>query len=182
MDVQRLTDMMTGDFSSQAQSVQDTDYYDIRLHMRPIWTNDKAANWLYVEQAVASAEDRPYRQRVYKVTKGDDGVFESAVFTLPDEKSYAGAWKNTDIFKKIKPADLSERTGCTVFLKKMADGSFKGATHKSDCESALRGASYATSKVEVHTDRLESWDQGFDAEGKQVWGAEKGGYVFMKQQ
>jgi hypothetical protein len=25
-----------------------------------------------------------------------------------------------------------------------------------------------------------SWDRGFDANGNQVWGAEKGGYIFKK--
>ena len=29
-------------------------------------------------------------------------------------------------------------------------------------------------------DRLLSWDRGFDAAGKQVWGAEKGPYEFLR--
>jgi hypothetical protein len=29
-------------------------------------------------------------------------------------------------------------------------------------------------------DGMESWDQGWDAEGQQVWGATKGGYRFDK--
>jgi hypothetical protein len=28
--------------------------------------------------------------------------------------------------------------------------------------------------------QLLSWDRGYDKEGKYVWGAEKGGYVFDK--
>ena len=36
-------------------------------------------------------------------------------------------------------------------------------------------------EVSMESGRIESWDQGFDANGKQVWGAEKGGYVFLKQ-
>jgi hypothetical protein len=31
-------------------------------------------------------------------------------------------------------------------------------------------------------DRLESWDRGFDAAGVQVWGSEKGPYVFVRDQ
>jgi CpeT protein len=27
---------------------------------------------------------------------------------------------------------------------------------------------------------LLSWDRGWDVNGKQVWGAEKGGYIFVK--
>jgi hypothetical protein len=26
-----------------------------------------------------------------------------------------------------------------------------------------------------------SWDRGYNADGKQVWGAEKGGYRFVKK-
>ncbi|MFM7544645.1 MAG: CpcT/CpeT family chromophore lyase [Ignavibacteria bacterium] len=29
---------------------------------------------------------------------------------------------------------------------------------------------------------LESWDQGFDKNGVQVWGAIKGGYIFVREQ
>jgi len=28
--------------------------------------------------------------------------------------------------------------------------------------------------------RVVSWDRGFDAEGNHIWGAEKGGYEFVK--
>jgi hypothetical protein len=28
---------------------------------------------------------------------------------------------------------------------------------------------------------MVSWDQGWNGEGKQVWGATKGGYIFVKQ-
>ena len=48
-------------------------------------------------------------------------------------------------------------------------------------ESTLRGASSATSEVEVHPDRVVSWDRGFDAERKHVWGAEKGYSAVLRQ-
>jgi hypothetical protein len=44
----------------------------------------------------------------------------------------------------------------------------------------LRGASFANSIVTVTQNEILSWDQGFDKEGKQVWGATKGGYRFIK--
>jgi CpeT protein len=72
-DLDRLVEGMTGTFSSAAQAAADPDnFFDIRLQMVPIWT-DRAepdgARWLYVEQASAEALDRPYRQRVYRVSK-----------------------------------------------------------------------------------------------------------------
>jgi hypothetical protein len=29
--------------------------------------------------------------------------------------------------------------------------------------------------------KIVSWDRGFDASGAQVWGAEKGGYIFLNE-
>ena len=42
---------------------------------------------------------------------------------------------------------------------------FNGATGDKTCPSELRGASYATSKVTVDTDKIISWYHGFNAEG-----------------
>ena len=53
-----------------------------------------------------------------------------------------------------------------------------GSTREDACKSTLRGSNYATSQVEITADSVSSWDQGFDANGEQVWGAVKGAYVF----
>ncbi len=180
-DLELLVSFMVGDFSSQVQSQRDSDFYDIRLHIRPIWMQDKANHWLYVEQAVASAESKPYRQRVYKVeSDGADG-YKSIVYTLPDQANWAGKYKTPEAFDLLKPTDLSLREGCTVFLKKQKDGSYAGATQGIGCESTLRGAKYASSKATITKNVLRSWDQGFNEKGEQVWGAKKGAYEFVKQ-
>jgi CpeT protein len=44
----------------------------------------------------------------------------------------------------------------------------------------LRGATYATSEVIIKNQQMISWDRGYDSSDRQVWGAEKGGYVFEK--
>ena len=66
-ELDTLVEWMTGSFSSQAQAQADERYYDIRLEMVPIWTDRDDGRWLYVEQAAASALERPYRQRIYRV-------------------------------------------------------------------------------------------------------------------
>jgi CpeT protein len=180
-DLKQLLQYMTGDFSSEAQSKRDSDYFDIRLHIYPIWTADKANHWLYVEQATAAAQNKPYRQRVYKVERDGDTGFKSIVYTLAEPAKFVGGYKNAALFDQIKPADLSLREGCTVFLKKQRTGAFIGATDGSGCESTLRGAKYASSKVTITANMLQSWDQGFNEKGEQVWGATKGGYEFIKQ-
>ena len=37
-----------------------------------------------------------------------------------------------------------------------------------------------TMRLTVRKDKIVSWDRGYDADGNQVWGAVKAGYVFDK--
>lgn len=178
VELKELFSLMQGSFNSENQAKQDSSYYNISLHMYPIW-KDKG-NYLYVEQALNSMQQRPYRQRVYKVTRLNDSVFSSAIYTIPHDSLWIGKWKTPQDFDRISPEYLVERTGCEVLLKRLGENHYKGATGVKTCESSLRGASYATSEVEITTQQILSWDRGFDSEGNHVWGAEKAGYVFDK--
>lgn len=177
--VDELHRLMTGSFDSRAQAGADESYYAIALHMYPIW-EDQEGKWLYVEQSLYDGQDAPYRQRVYKLEQGKKGEFLSRVYTLPNPDDFIGAYKTPAKFNDLKPEDLIEREGCAVFLTRDADGTYRGSTNKNDCQSSLRGASYATSRVSINQSFVQSWDQGFNAAGEQVWGATEGGYMFLK--
>ena len=176
----KLLKVMTGSFNSQLQSEKDSSYYNISLHMYPIWKSNKE-DWLYVEQALISMQDKPYRQRVYKLELLDDGTYASHVYLINEPDKFIGKWNEPAFFGQFDKSDLTKREGCTVFMKKEENGMYVGATRGQDCKSNLRGASYATSKVTISKNKIESWDQGFNTNNEQVWGAEKGGYVFIKQ-
>ena len=64
-----LFELMQGSFDSKKQSFDDSNYFDITLHMYPIW--DNRGNFLYVEQSVSSMQETPYRQRIYEITNFD---------------------------------------------------------------------------------------------------------------
>ena len=175
----RVAAALIGTFSSEAQSLADESYFHVRLVHTPIWPGLVGEHWLYVEQAVASALDRPYRQRVYHVYSDGDGV-RSDVYLLPgDVSQYAGGWDRPEMFESIGPENLEPRTGCAIHLTASATG-FSGSTHDRDCGSTRDGAAYATSIVELSQGRITSWDRGFDADGDQVWGAVDGPYVFER--
>ncbi|MCB0727854.1 MAG: chromophore lyase CpcT/CpeT [Ignavibacteriae bacterium] len=180
LDSESLLSLMEGSFSSEEQAKNDSDYYDIRLHMKRIWPEMSSAHWLYVEQSVAGSEDKPYRQRVYRISNTVEGRFESEVYTMNDPLRFAGAWKEENPLSELTPDSLTLRDGCTVTLTMMEYGVYEGSTTGDNCESDLRGAKYATSEVKITEDGIISWDRGFDAEGKQVWGAKKGGYIFLR--
>ncbi len=178
-DVDRVAEWLTGSFDSSRQAADDDRYFDISLHVVPIWEGRDNGPWLYVEQAVSAAADRPYRQRVYRVVERE-GAVVSEVYTLPgDAMAFAGKWREPAAFDAISPEDLEKRDGCAVFLTRDGDR-YVGGTRGEGCASTLQGAAYATSEVVVTSDRLESWDRGFDEADRQVWGAEAGPYVFRR--
>lgn len=181
VDVNRLRDMLVGRFDSAEQAQADPDHYaNIRLHMAVIWPDRKDGPWLYVEQAAARTSQKPYRQRVYRLLRKGDRLV-SEVYELPgDPLRFAGAGFDPSKVADLAPAQLSHKVGCDVVLSPVEDG-FIGGTVGSGCASALLGASYATSEVRIYRDRLETWDRGYDKDGKQVWGAEKGPYVFRRK-
>lgn len=175
--LKKCTQWMQGIFSSEAQSHSDSNYFHIVLKMKPIWKHSKDCKWLFVEQAMVGYEAKPYRQRVYKVTATDSNIV-SDVYEFAMPLRFAG---NPGLFEKTMTTDsLIHRQGCAVYLKAFAD-SFSGATLPGVCMSTLRGAKYATSKVNITATEIHSWDQGFDAANKQVWGAIKGPYKFVKK-
>lgn len=181
-DLETLVSWMTGSFSSTEQAERDPEnFMDIRLEMHPIWSARRDGYWLYVEQGAADALDRPYRQRVCRVRMLESGFIESAVFMLPgDALSWAGAWREPRRFDAISARDLEPREGCELLLVRIENGHFIGTTSERTCPSELRGASYAVSRALVMPEGMDTWDRGYDDEGRQVWGATAGPYEFRR--
>lgn len=170
---------MAGEFGSEAQSKADTAYFNIKLRMKPICSDSKNGYWLYIEQAIATAEQKPYRQRVYHVYKQDDTTVVSKVYELKTPKLYIGVWGSAGMLQSLTQDSIIDRKGCAIFLHKMGKN-FIGSPLGKECLSSLRGAAYATPEVTIYKKKLISWDRGWNAEDKQMWGTEKGGYVFVR--
>lgn len=174
-----LVNWMTGSFNSEEQARNDSDYYNITLEMHRIWEKRNDGYWLYVEQAVATAKDKPYRQRIYHIFE-EDGDLKSVIYSIPDEKKFIGGWKDISIFNNLAPEQIETREGCEVIIKRKDENTFIGSTVEKNCTSNLRGAAYATTEVTITKDTMISWDRGFNDKDEQVWGATKGGYIFKK--
>lgn len=171
---------LAGSFSSEEQAAVDSDYRHITLRMSRICPDRTDGYWLYVEQAVAGYQNQPYRQRVYHIYQYDDTTFYSDVYLIPHPLRFTGAWRTVQPLNTLHSDSLTLKKGCTTFIHPADAGTFEGATRGRNCPSDLRGAAYATSQVIISRDRLVSWDRGYDTNDHQVWGAEKGGYIFRK--
>lgn len=180
--MQELARFMVGSFSSAAQAAEDPqNFKDIRLEVVRIWADRSDGPWLYVEQAAAESLAKPYRQRVYRLSMLPGGRFRSDIYTLKgDPLKHAGAGRHSAPLSGLTPEDLEMRSGCAVILAADGNGTYRGSTQARDCESSLRGAVYATSDVQVDALGMVSWDRGFDAAGRQVWGSIAGGYRFRR--
>lgn len=178
-DVDQLVHWMVGSYSSEEQHLKDTaNYFHIKLNMTQIWKENKNGYWLYIEQAVADYYDKPYRQRVYHVYEKEPGTFVSAVYTFADPLRFTHQPELLE--KTLTPDSITQKEGCEVILKKIDKKTFSGGTEGKQCPSERKGASYASAIVTVTANELHSWDRGYDAAGKQVWGAEISGYIFKK--
>lgn len=177
-DLKMLAGMMTGHFSSEAQSKADTNFLHISLIMELVWTERTDGYWLYVEQALASRMNLPYRQRMYHLQIIDEKTIASKVYELPNPEKFIGAWKDKSKLQGLTVENLIDRQGCSIFLQKTGRKKFAGSTPGNECLSSLRGATYATSEVVITPKKLLSWDRGWNEKGEQVWGSEAGAYVF----
>lgn len=179
-DLDTLAHWMTGSFSSERQAKFDTSYFDVHLHMSRIWRTRTDGIWMIVEQAMAASPQAPYRQRVYRIRRVEENMIEIEIYTWKDPKRVIGAWKDSTLVADLSPSELTQRRGCEVYLQR-DEFKFFGSTHGTACTSDIRGASYATSEVNIAEKILTSWDRGFTSDGQQVWGAVKGPYYFLRQ-
>ena len=126
-ELDKLVSLMHGRFSSELQSKADTNYFNISLIMTPIWRNRTDGKWLYVEQAVATKLDKPYRQRVYHLQHPSKNIYTSDIYTIKESLSFAGLQDDTAKENKLTYDLVDLKEGCTVTLKKHGD-IYKGGT------------------------------------------------------
>ena len=180
-----LQQRLEGAFSSEAQAREDPDYFDVRFHVLPLWRSRSDYRWIYVERAVPGRPEAPYRQTVYRL--GDDPFarksgsrYELLAYSLSDPGRFAGAALDPAKLDAMTPADLVARPRCTVQLVQGDGGDFAGGTRGRDCPGETPGVAYVTSEWTVGRETLRVWDRAFDAEGRLVWGATRGPYLFRR--
>lgn len=173
--IEQLQQWLVGRFDSSAQAMADERYFDVSLTVCPV-TWHGAEKTLYVEQAITANLAKPYRQRLYVLSR-DGELFRSQIYELSDAESAVGLCAAPENFDADSEAAVLD--GCAVELNWTGDA-FEGTTSGRACTNAWGDAAYATSEVRIHADGVLSWDRGYDDAGSQVWGAEAGPYAFVR--
>ncbi|MEM7556210.1 MAG: chromophore lyase CpcT/CpeT [Cyanobacteria bacterium P01_A01_bin.84] len=146
--------------------------------------------FLYQEQAMVDKLSKPYRQRFLQISSYVLGnkSGNNSVNKVPTTFSVAFKPKNLQNWinfcnkkaepKVVKYTQIGEKV-CTVTLHP-ADETYIGKTPSKGCPAKVRGAVRITNSILLRRTGMETWDRGFNAEGKQVWGAKNKPYYFQK--
>jgi hypothetical protein len=133
--------------------------------------------YLYQEQALTDNLDKPYRQRLLQIKPSTgDRTVESKSFKPQNPESLIGLCNKPETQRVIQFSNLGESV-CSVFLKP-TDKGYLGETPSQGCPANIRGAVKITNTILLHSEGMDTWDRGYDAQGNQVWGAENQSYQY----
>lgn len=139
--------------------------------------NRPDAVFLYQEQALTNKLELPYRQRFLRIAPTSNNLkIESAAFKPPTPKAWIGLCSQPETQRNVPRRDLGEFT-CSVFLQRTGKN-YVGETAPGGCPSNFRGAARITNRIILHQTGMDTLDRGYDAAGKQIWGAKEQPYQF----
>ncbi len=190
-ELRLLAGWMSGSFDTFAQVDEDEEsdakYRHIRalLHVTEV-TIPELGNGVafYVENQQAEARTKPYRQRVYFLTRVDKRI-TLRIYRISKPEDLVNAHKKRDLLKSLTFDRLTAEEGCDLTYVRESKNSFKGRTTAGRaCKSSLRGATYTYSESEIGPRRWVNLDQGFDDDGNHKWGPPPGviGHIFVKRE
>lgn len=135
--------------------------------------------FLYQEQALMDKLEQPYRQRFLKITSSENQQqVESITFKPKQPKNLIGLCNQPKSERVMTTEELGENH-CSVFLQQKGS-SYLGKTQAEGCASHYRGAVKITNTITLNEVGMDTLDRGFDAAGKQIWGAENRPYQFRR--
>jgi CpeT/CpcT family (DUF1001) len=175
--VNEVADYLVGAMDTSAQAIANPNAPNVRITTCDVRVENPPndTRFLYQEQARSDKLSQPYRQRFLQITASPDGTqVESIAFKPEHPEQWIGLCDRGD--REIPPAQFGEAV-CRVFLQPDGEG-YVGNTPEEGCPTHFRGAVRITNTVILRRLTMETWDRGFDADGKQVWGAIEDSYQF----
>ena len=185
--VQDVASYLTGvmDTSAQAQAIPDAP--SVRMTTCEITVNNQDVRlarpggiFLYQEQALTRDLKKPYRQRILQLLPSQDGkTVESVSYKPINPKTWIG-FCNQPESNRVRESQEIESAQCSVFLKRQETSQYIGETQPEGCKTNFKGAVKITNTIKLDQNGMETQDRGFDAKGKQIWGAENRPYQYRR--
>ena len=178
--VKEVVSHLDGAMDTSAQANKNPQAPNVRITSCKVTVDAQANNdqaFLYQEQALSQKLNQPYRQRFLRIApSADRRSVESAVFKPPTPKAWTGLCAKPEAERIVRMSDVGKST-CSVFLQRQAD-KYVGDTKAGGCPSDWKGATRITNHIVLHQAGMDTLDRGFDAAGKQIWGAKDEPYQF----
>lgn len=177
--VQTVVERLTGVMDTSAQQAKNPQAPNVRMTTCSVRVTDSEATFLYQEQALAQSLDRPYRQRFLRVApSAAEDTVESKSYKPSNPQNWSGLC-NKPLEERIVSLNELNDAECSVFLVPVAN-LYVGHTQAGGCATNVRGAVRITNSVFLHATGMDTWDRGYDADGKQVWGAGGQAYQYRR--
>jgi hypothetical protein len=178
--------LLSGKMDTSAQAIANPKAPNVQMttcRIELLTRTDPQSIFLYQEQAMSTSLDKPYRQRFLQISPSSlSQSVRSRSYKPTDPARWSGLCNRASdsIERTVNLSDLGTPV-CNVFLKRVDTG-YMGNTPIDGCPANVRGAVRITNHIELTPNRMNTWDRGFDAQGKQVWGAKTESYQFRRKE
>lgn len=158
----------------------------VQMHIVPVGEvvpQERPSQTFYVEQFQSDAQDAPYRQRLYVLTRGESGALIDRIYKLDNADALIGAYAHPERLSALDAQKAHLQDGCDMTFTATGPQHWHGeAGQDGTCRSTYFGA-LLHSRVELDPDRLVSLDQGRSRSGGLIFGPndDAGGYEFEKR-
>jgi CpeT protein len=179
--VQEVVKHLTGIMDTTQQAATNPKAPSVRMTTCKVTVNTvktmrKPVIYLYQEQALTNKLEKPYRQRFLRISPSKNNTIESAGFKPLNPEKLINLCNQPDTERTFKMEEIG-KSECSVFLKKQGND-YIGETQKGGCPSNYKGAVKITNKIILHSTGMDTFDRGYDANGKILWGAKNEPYQF----
>jgi CpeT/CpcT family (DUF1001) len=171
---------LVGVMDTSAQAIANPKLSNVRMTTCKIslqGASQTDAVYLYQEQALSSDLAKPYRQRLLQISPA---IYSQSVRSLSfrpvRSETLVGLCSQPEASRIVQLSDRGTPI-CAVFLKQSGE-TYSGRTPIDGCPANIRGAVRITNQITLHKAGMDTWDRGYDAHGKQVWGAKSESYQF----
>lgn len=169
---------LTGSFRAAPQRTADGTRPAVERRSCRVSAPGIGPNVIYVEDAFAGRQARPFAQRLLAVEPHVDGAVVRE-FSAIDPESMAGLCA-TATLPTVYRANTVERLGCEITLRRSGTV-VQGATTPSRCESRINDARHVERTMRVGENGLDFAERGVDANGRVVWGGAGATIRFLRR-
>ncbi|MFM7360482.1 MAG: chromophore lyase CpcT/CpeT [Cyanobium sp.] len=178
--LQRLVQMLCGGFSNQEQAFDNPPLYaHILVRFRPL--PQLVPGSLLLEQSYAINPVAPYRIRVLRAERGEEGLIIHNQ-AIHDDSRFWGAVEDAGLRARIETGDLQPLEGCTYLVREEGEGFVGEVEPGCRCLVERKGrTAYLVSRLELFGDRMRTIDRGHDPDTHEhLWGSLAGPFEFQR--